>query len=146
MKLTGMELACAIPVTVELIPIVLEAMELVLMLAIGPPAPIESPVEPGECRLSPVPAASILDGKHCTLTCPFASRLSTQLGNAPVSMYWSYMVFERLWYQSVRSTGVAVLSAWKRALSWLSLAARLWNGRRRDGEGRIRSGPRMASL
>jgi hypothetical protein len=44
----------------------------------------------------PAPAWRMYWGRHCTRPSPFASMLSTQFGNAPVSKYCAYIVSERL--------------------------------------------------
>jgi hypothetical protein len=93
----------------------------------------------------PVPAARMDSGRHSTLPYPFARRLSTQLGNAPVSKYWANTSSERRWYQSVRSMGVASRSACRSVVTSPLLRARASKGRRRNGDARIKKGPRIAS-
>ena len=44
-------------------------------------------VEAAMSMPKPVPAARMDSGRHCTRPYPFANRLSTQLGNAPVLKY-----------------------------------------------------------
>lgn len=95
---------------------------------------------------SPGPASRTLWGRHWTLPLPLAKILSTQAGKAPVLRYRANTTSESSCVQSFRRMFVASRSAsWSAAASPRFRASDA-NGRWRDAAGRMRSGPRMASL
>ena len=98
------------------------------------------------CIPSPGPAWRTASGRHWTLPRPLARTLSTHDGKAPVLRYRANMTSESSCVQSFSKIFVACRSASRRAAFSLSFRAMLSNGRWRDEAGRIRSGPRMASL
>lgn len=95
---------------------------------------------------SPGPDSRMLSGKHSTLPWPLAKMLSTHDGNAPVFRYLANITSESSCVQSFRSMFVDSRSAARRALASPSLRANFAKGRLRDAAGRMRSGPRIASL
>ena len=65
-------------------------MELEVSILVDSVIPME--LFSSEPSPNPVPACRMYSGRQVTLPCPFAMRLSTQNGNAPVSMYRPYIV------------------------------------------------------